>query len=130
MAVKVANDRTNLVKHALENQLESALYIIGQKMEGYAKMKCPVDTSRLKNSISNAYDVDERKVVVGTNVEYASYVELGRANPDAGKHGGTPPAGKKNPAHIPGHNPQPFLKPAVEEHLQEYKRIAIMELSK
>lgn len=130
MAVRVINDHTDLVEKALENQLESALYIIGQKMEGYAKMECVVDTSRLRNSISNAYDASECRVVVGTNVEYASYVELGRANPDAGKHEDSTPAGKKNPKHIPGHNPQPFLKPAVEKHLDEYKRIAILELSK
>lgn len=108
MAVKVINDRTDLVEKALESQLESALYIIGQKMEGYAKMKCPVDTGRLRNSISNAYDTSDRRVVVGTNVEYAPYVELGRRGRD-GKH---------------------FLKNSIEEHIDEYKRIAILELSK
>ena len=130
MAIKIVNDRTDLVKRELEIKLERALYIIGQKMETYAKMKCVVDTGRLRNSISNAYDVDDRKVIVGTNVEYASYVELGRANPDANKHGDNTQGGKRNPNHIPGHNPQPFLRPAVEEHLNEYKTIAKSELLK
>ncbi len=64
MAVRVVNDHTDLVKKELENKLEKALYMIGQKMEGYAKMKCVVDTGRLRNSISNAYDASEHRVIV------------------------------------------------------------------
>lgn len=46
-----------------------ALEMIGLKAEGYAKGYCPVDTGRLRNSISHADDGES--AYIGTNVEYA-----------------------------------------------------------
>lgn len=48
----------------------------GKIAEGETKKLCPVDTGRLRNSIT--YDVaeDGKSVRVGTNVEYAKYVEF------------------------------------------------------
>ena len=43
--------------------------------EGYAKKETPVDTGRLRNSMSNAVQGDS--VYIGTNVSYAPYVEFG-----------------------------------------------------
>ena len=82
-----------------------ALEIIGGKAESYAKKICPVDTGRLRNSITHQ-QFDENTEVVGTNVEYAPYVELGHNTT-----GGTFVAGK------------PFLRPAAEGHSAEYKNI-------
>ena len=82
-----------------------ALEIIGGKAETYAKKICPVDTGRLRNSITHQ-QYDENTEVVGTNVEYAPFVELGHHT-----SGGTFVAGK------------PFLKPAAEGHTAEYKNI-------
>ena len=82
-----------------------ALEIIGGKAESYAKKICPVDTGRLRNSITHQ-QYDENTEVVGTNVEYAPFVELGHHT-----SGGTFVAGK------------PFLKPAAEGHTAEYKNI-------
>lgn len=82
-----------------------ALEIIGGKAESYAKKICPVDTGRLRNSITHQqYDDDTE--VVGTNVEYAPYVELGHHT-----QSGSFVAGK------------PFLRPAAEGHSAEYKDI-------
>ena len=82
-----------------------ALEIIGGKAESYAKKLCPVDTGRLRNSITHQqYDDDTE--VIGSNVEYAPYVELGHHTT-----GGTFVAGK------------PFLRPAAEGHTTEYKNI-------
>ena len=36
-----------------------------------------MDTGRLRNSITHALDADGEAVYIGTNVEYAPYVELG-----------------------------------------------------
>lgn len=47
-----------------------ALEIMGGKAEGYAKMLCPVDTGRLRNSITHQ-QYDENTEIIGTNVEYA-----------------------------------------------------------
>ena len=84
---------------------QRALEIIGGKAETYAKRLCPVDTGRLRNSITHQqYDDDTE--VVGTNVEYAPYVELGHHTS----------SGKSVAA-------KPFLRPAAEGHTEEYKAI-------
>ncbi len=44
-------------------------------VEGAAKKLCAVDSGRLRASITN--DSDETGAIVGTNVEYAPFVELG-----------------------------------------------------
>ena len=84
---------------------DKALEIIGGKAESYAKKICPVDTGRLRNSITHQ-QYDDNTEVIGTNVEYAPYVELGHHT-----SGGKFIAGK------------PFLKPAAEGHTAEYKQI-------
>lgn len=82
-----------------------ALEIIGGKAESYAKKLCPVDTGRLRNSITHQ-QYDENTEVVGTNVSYAPFVEL----PHHSASGNL----------IPG---KPFLRPAAEGHTAEYKNI-------
>lgn len=49
------------------------------KVESAAKRICPVDTGRLRSSITHELDTDARGLVafVGTNVEYARFVEFG-----------------------------------------------------
>ena len=54
--------------------LISLLDKIGFAVEGKAKELCPVDTGRLHSSIQ--HKVDGNSVVIGTNVEYAPYVEF------------------------------------------------------
>ena len=55
---------------------QAALEAIGITAEGYAKKLTPVDTGRLRNSISHAVSGDD--VYIGTNVQpYAIFVELG-----------------------------------------------------
>ena len=88
-----------------------ALEIIGGKAESYAKKLCPVDTGRLRNSITHAR-YDQNTEVVGSNVDYAPYVELGHRT-TAGNH-------------IPG---KPFLRPAAENHTAEYKNIIQTEMN-
>lgn len=57
-----------------EQKIQTALEVLGIAAEGYAKKECPVDTGRLRNSISN--EVFSDRVVIGTNVEYAQKVEF------------------------------------------------------
>lgn len=84
---------------AVEDAITKALEEIGLTAEGFAKKKCPVDTGRLRNSISHASTEDT--AYVGTNVEYAVYVEMGTVNT----------------------KPQPYLRPAVTEHKDTYRAI-------
>lgn len=94
-----------------------ALEIIGGKAESYAKKLCPVKTNRLRSSITHQ-QYDEHTEVIGTNVEYAPFVELGHAQ-EPGRY--VPAIGKKLKASwVEG---KPFLRPAAENHTAEYKRI-------
>ena len=73
----VFNDYSDEVLDAMQDAVARALERIGMQAEGYAKDLTPVDTGNLRNSITYDIDKDERKVYIGTNVEYAPYVELG-----------------------------------------------------
>ncbi|WP_334111256.1 HK97-gp10 family putative phage morphogenesis protein [Thermodesulfitimonas autotrophica] len=62
------------------NAAEKALVRAGLLVERDAKKLCPVDTGRLRTSISHRLTGAGTKnpaVEVGTNVEYAPYVEFG-----------------------------------------------------
>lgn len=95
-------DNTRLIKSATDQQIGAALEAIGSKVEGYAKLICPVDTGRLRNSITHVVKTNEKTVYIGTNVEYAAAVECGTSR----------------------QRPQPYLKPAATQHTDEYKTIA------
>lgn len=103
MAIDVKiTDNSGKFLDALSEQIEQALTAIGLTAESYAKADCPVDTGRLRNSITNAVITDEKAVYIGTNVEYAAFVELGTSRM----------------------KPRPYLKPAVTQHNAEYKALA------
>lgn len=92
-------DNSDEVLAALESAKKRGLEAIGLTAEGHAKKETPVDTGRLRNSISHA--TDDEAAYIGTNVEYAPYVELGAR-------------GRKG-AHM--------LQKAATEHTDEYKRL-------
>jgi HK97 gp10 family phage protein len=74
---EITEDMREVFKEELHAALEVAFEKIGLAGERFAKKACPVDTGRLRSSISHAYDVGAGEVYVGTNVEYAAYVEFG-----------------------------------------------------
>lgn len=55
------------------------------RVETAAKRLCPVDTGRLRSSITHevAVDLDGLVARIGTNVEYAPYVEFGTSRATA-----------------------------------------------
>lgn len=99
--VEVRADNREAIANAIDRALVAALEEIGLVAEGYAKRACPVDTGRLRNSITHIVDEGTRHVIIGTNVEYAPYVELGTRHQEK----------------------QPFLKPAANDHYSTYKGI-------
>ena len=121
MAINVSLDITDHsaeVLQAMREQVQLGLSAIGEEAEGYAKDDCPVDTGRLRNSIAfaTATDTDghdedsepqgardEDSVYIGTNVEYAVYVEEGDYNHKTGK--------------------KHFLRDAVANHGDHYRDI-------
>ena len=99
--VEVVEDNRKTVESGIQSAVLRALEEIGLLAEGYAKKLCPVDTGRLRNSITHAVSSSENAVYVGSNVEYAPHVELGTRHQDA----------------------QPFLRPAAQDHGPEYRRV-------
>lgn len=68
----VIKDNSEEFLKALPEQIEQALTAIGLTAESYAKQDCPVDTGRLRNSITHAVEAGEQAVYIGSNVEYAA----------------------------------------------------------
>ena len=118
-------DNSDEILSRMDTAMEVALEKIGLVAEGYAKRLCTVKTGRLINSIThatasypgvgtyrdnagNVFDdatadgtPEKNAVYIGTNVEYAPYVELGTTRTKA----------------------KPYLKPAVVNHAEKYKKI-------
>ena len=94
-------DNSDKVKEAFSQQMRRGLEAIGQTAVGYSKEETPVDTGRLRNSEDYSVSEEEKVVYIGTNVEYAPYIEYGHGNYQ-GKH---------------------MLKNAASNHSAEYKNI-------
>lgn len=128
MSIEVSiTDNSKKVLSEFEEKVSLALDSIGQTAEGHAKSDCPVDTGRLRNSITFATKTaqgspntsggeaaspedyqpkatpEKNTVYIGSNVEYAAPVEFRDAHHKTGK------------AH--------FLKGAIANHNAEYKEI-------
>lgn len=93
-------DNSAKVLAEFERRKAMALEAIGARAETHAKALTPVDTGNLRNSMAHAVDGDA--AYVGSNVEYAPYVEYGI---------------RRSKAHH-------MLKKAATEHGSEYKSIA------
>ena len=83
----------------MEQAVSMALEASALLVEGQAKALAPVDTGNLRNSIT--HEVEGQEAKVGTNVEYAPFVELGTSKQAA----------------------QPYLNPALEQNKGNIKRI-------
>ena len=128
MPVEVTSHRIEVIE-AKNEAIARALETIGLVAERYAKEKAPVDTGRLRNSIS--HQVDDETVYVGTNVEYAPYLEFGTGKFAEGGGRPTPWSyqDSKGDWHTTnGMKPQPYLRPAIDDHMSEYKQIVQNEL--
>ena len=77
MHVEITN-HTDEVLSAMRAAALRGLEKCGLVAEGYAKKLCPVDTGNLRNSITHTVtNSGERAAYVGTDSEYAIYVEMG-----------------------------------------------------
>jgi HK97 gp10 family phage protein len=113
-------DNSDLIKDALEDQLEQALIAVGIAAENNAKReitravydqpesKTYVRTGRLRNSLTHSVEMNEKAVYIGSAVEYAAYVELGTSRM----------------------RERPYLRPAVANYTDEYKSLIKQALSR
>lgn len=108
----IAENNTKVIKESVHSAIMTALEEIGLVAEGYAKRLCPVDTGRLRNSITHALNMDEEAVYIGSNVSYAPFVEF-----DVVVNGK-----QRDGAH--------FLRDAAQNHGSYYRKIMEQHLSK
>lgn len=96
-------DHSREIKAELDRRVPIILEALAIEAEGNAVDEITtlgaVDTGRLRASISHAYD--DKYAYIGTNVEYAPYVELGTSRMAS----------------------RPFLRNAVSKYIDDYKRI-------
>lgn len=99
--LEVVADHTDEVIEALGVAMGRALEAVGIEAESDAANLCPVDTGRLRNSITHTIDADEKVAIIGTSTEYAPYVHEG----------------------VHGRPGQPFLTDAVNQNADKYRQI-------
>ena len=136
MDIRITEDHTDEVLSAMAMAKMRALEKIGGQIEKYAKALCPVDTGALRNSIT--HQTEEDSVAIGSNMVYAPYIELG-----TGRHYTPPPGWMESNAPKGSGRPEPwryqdeegnwhlgyyikarpYLRPAVENHLNEFQDI-------
>lgn len=127
-------DNSGRIRSEFQSAVLRALEKVGLTAEGYAKRNLTenhsVDTGNLRNSVAHSVDAGDTSVSIGTNVEYAAYVELG-----TGKYteGGRPTPwvyqdDNGNWHRTEGNPAKPYLKPAVADHAQTYRAIIEDEL--
>lgn len=87
--VRSLEDYEARIKPKLQQALEKCVFSV----EADAKVNCPVDTGRLRMSITS--DVGDLEGSVGTNVDYAPYVEYGTYK----------------------QAPRPYLRPAFDKNI-------------
>lgn len=118
----------NLSRLQLEQALNKACLIV----ENEAKKLCPVDTGQLRSSIT--HEVVENEGRVGTNVEYAPYVEYGTglfaANGDGRQERWSYQDDEGNWHSTIGQHPQPFLHPALNNNREQVLQTIKDEASK
>lgn len=129
-------DNSPEVLKALENAVNRGLKVCGEKAVGYAQDELKrqlkkehrandyVATGNLLGSIG--YKVEGDDCYIGTNVDYAVYVEMGTGiHADKGGRM-TPWVYKDDQGHwhrTSGQKPKHFLKSACENHASEYTEI-------
>jgi len=75
-----------LVIDSISNNKKAILKEAGMIIEGQTKLRCPVDTGNLRNSYNHRVIESEDKVLIGTNVDYAYFVEFGTSKQPAQPH--------------------------------------------
>jgi len=123
--VRIISNRDEVLRRTKDG-IMAGLEAVGLEAEGDAKFLCAVETGLLKNSITHGTSgepinhsysddageqsgnistvigtADDKEVYIGTNVEYAPYVEYGTSRMKA----------------------QPFLRRALEENKETYAKI-------
>lgn len=138
-------DNTPRLLEALDRWAERVLTIWGMTVQDYAQLLVPTGAENsthiegyvggaLKQSLTYALDLAKKTVTIGSNLLYSIWVELGTGIfAEKGNGRKTPWVwmdfnGKFHATR--GMAPRPFLRPAVEEHIDGLREIAVEEGNK
>lgn len=131
MGVTIKNNSDD-IRRQIKDAIIRGLERCGMQGESYAKDLVPVNTGNLRNSITHKVDTSEPAAYIGTNNEYAVYVELGTGEYAEGGGGRPTPwvyqDDKGNWHHTHGQRAKPYLRPALADHKKTYKNILEDEL--
>ena len=142
-------DNTPQLHEALDSWAERVLTLWGMKVQDYAQLLVPTGTAdstgiegyvggALKQSLTFALDLAKKTVTIGSNLLYSIWVELGTGIfAEKGN-------GRKKPwvwqdfngkwhftrGMKAANDGKGFLRPAVEEHIDELREIAVEEGNK
>lgn len=131
MSKVVIESHVGEVKSELDRRIPIVLNAIGMQAEGNAVKGITaakaVDTGRLRASITHQVDIQEDAVYIGSNVEYAPYVELGTgiyASEGGGRQDPWWYQDEKGEWHFThGIKPRHFLRNAITNYQSEYENI-------
>ena len=117
---------SKLDKVAEDQALNKGIADACKLVESKAKVDCPKDTSKLAESIH--YEVEDLQGVVGTNVEYAPYVEIGTGIFSSQGDGRDTPwvywsEKLQRFVYTVGQHPQPYLRPALVNQTDAIKKL-------
>lgn len=123
------------IKKATEEQIAAALEAVGQAAETFVAAKAPTNKkthgSQLKQSITHT--VIGNTAYIGTNESYAVYVEFGTGKyAEDGKGRPTPWVYQDDRGdwhRTSGSRAQPFMRPGINDHVEDFKRVIIAHLS-
>ena len=132
----ISEDHIQDVLRATAEQVVAALEACGAQAVTYAinniTEQGAVDTGNLRNSLTFQME-NENTVQIGTAVEYAPYVEMGTGIYASDGTGRKTPwvykDGEGNWHTTKGSRPKPYLKPAMADHIDEYRQIIEKVLS-
>lgn len=132
-------DNTEEILQLTDEGIELLLEAIGLEAEGDVVIKIsspgwipkePIDTGRLKGSITHQVAMKDQAVHIGTNVKYAPYVEFGTGDQGTGTGKKWRYRDEEGKWHqTSGMKARPFLRTAMVDNLKKYKQIAADSLA-
>jgi HK97 gp10 family phage protein len=119
-------DHSEPIRKAIKEETARALKKAAMMVEGRAILRSPTDGGNLRSSITHEVISDDT-AIVGTNVEYAAYLEFGTGiYAEDGKGRKTPWSYEDKDGNwvtTRGMKPQPYLRPAFDESKKDIKEI-------
>lgn len=126
-------DNSRACKNAIKEANIKWLKVAALVIQSQAKALVPVDTSNLKTSIDNKIVVSKLEAYIGTNCEYAIYVEFGTgefAENGQGRKGGWVYINTEGKAVFTrGMKSQPYLRPAYRANKEALRQLLNKYLS-